>query len=107
MRLVLGLGVVLSVTACNTLASDLRHVCDVEDETDRTADSVTGQSAIKNHIAANVKTERGKEVVAKFFASPTAKEGSAYLRSEAAKVGIQPCKFADSWESPVGWSDRF
>jgi len=84
------------LSACTSYRDDVATICDAPDKIGDTSKMKPSEkmTLMGKYCEENVKSEKGKELLWSLAASPRGVRNKI-IRSEAAKVGINPCHLAD------------
>lgn len=92
-----GLTALCLLASCTSYRDDVATICDAPDKIGDTSKMKPGErmSRMGKYCEENVKSDKGKELLWQ-LASSTRSARNKIIRTEAAKVGINPCHLADS-----------
>jgi hypothetical protein len=84
------------LTSCTSYRDDVATICDAPDKIGDTSKMRPGEkmALMGKYCEENVKSDKGKELLWSLAASPRGVRNKI-IRTEAAKVGINPCHLAD------------
>ena len=87
---------VLLLVSCKSYKDDVGTICDAPDKIGDTSKMRPSEkmSLMGKYCEENVKSDKGKELLWSLAAAPRGARNKI-IRTEAAKVGINPCHLAD------------
>lgn len=94
--LLVALPALLLLGSCTSYRDDVGTICDAPDKIGDTSKMKPGErmALMGKYCEENVKSDKGKELLWSLAASPRGARNKI-IRTEAAKVGINPCHLAD------------
>ena len=97
MNRTLVLAAVCLLTSCTSYRDDVGTICDAPDKIGDTSKMKPSEkmALMGKYCEENVKSDKGKELLWSLAASPRGARNKI-IRTEAAKVGINPCHLADA-----------
>lgn len=95
-RLALTAAVALAFTGCTSYRDDVATICDAPDKIGDSSKMSPSQkwAVMGKYMEENVKSDKGKELLWGLSASGRSARNKM-MRTEAAKVGINPCHITD------------
>lgn len=84
---------------CNPVSSDFDNLCHAQERSGSTGTTPEDYANAMRWADRAMRTQEARGAVGR-LATMAPNDKAAFLRAEAAKVGVSPCPLADSWSSP-------